>query len=72
MSEPKTYNKTKELVSLIYCGLLLMGSPLYIVVAAEDLGGFFSRAIYLLTAMALYALPMCFLKKRHFLCLKLR
>lgn len=66
MSEPKTYNKTKELISLIYCGLLLMGSPLYIVWVAEDLGGFFSRVIYLLTAMSLYALPMCFLKKRHF------
>lgn len=66
MSEPKTYNKTKELVSLIYCGLLLMGSPFYMIIAAEDLGGFCGRAIYLLTAAALYAIPLCLLKKRHF------
>lgn len=51
---------------MIYCSLLLIGSPLYMVAVAQDLGGFLGRLVYLLTAVSLYVLAACALKKRHF------
>lgn len=61
------YSRRREIITMAFCGVLLLSAPLYTTIAASDLGGFWGRLIFLLTNISIYTLGASVLRRRHLL-----